>query len=104
MIYGLFVDGTTSCLNALSGNKNFLINTSISRNLYPIEKVYDKSSESLKFEKMGEYYGHFSIADTEGNTSEFDIQYDVHDQNPPVVYSYVNTVSGKTRENKSIVD
>jgi len=71
---------------------------------YPIEKVYDKSSESLKFEKMGEYYGHFSIADTEGNTSEFDIQYDVHDQNPPVVYSYVNTVSGKTRENKSIVD
>lgn len=48
--------------------------------------------------KMGEYYGHFSIADTEGNTSEFDIQYDVHDQNPPVVDSYVNTVSGKTRE------
>lgn len=40
MIYGLFTDGTTSCLNALSGNKNFLINTSISRNLYPIEKVY----------------------------------------------------------------
>lgn len=40
MIYGLFNEGTTSCLTSLSGNKNFLIKSSISRNLYPIERVY----------------------------------------------------------------
>lgn len=40
MIDTLFADGTTSCLVALSANKNFLINSSISRTLYPIEKVY----------------------------------------------------------------
>lgn len=40
MIYTLFVEGTTSCLTALSGNKNFLVNSSISRTLYPVERVY----------------------------------------------------------------
>ena len=40
MLDTLFADGTTSCLVALSANKNFLINSSISRAMYPIEKVY----------------------------------------------------------------
>ena len=40
MIYTPFAEGTFSCLTALSGNKNFLVNSSISRSLYPIEKVY----------------------------------------------------------------
>lgn len=40
MINALFNEGTASCLTALSGNKNFLINASISRELYPIERVY----------------------------------------------------------------
>lgn len=40
MIDTLFAEGTGSCLTALSGNKNFLINSSISRNLYPVERVY----------------------------------------------------------------
>lgn len=40
MIYGLFRDGTTSCLSSLSGSKNFLINSFIPRSLYPVERVY----------------------------------------------------------------
>ena len=40
MINTLFSEGTGNCMTALSGNKNFLINSSISRNLYPIERVY----------------------------------------------------------------
>ncbi len=40
MINSLFGEGTTSCLTALSGNKNFLINSAISRSLYPVERVY----------------------------------------------------------------
>lgn len=40
MINALFDEGTNSCLTALSGNKNFLVNSSISRGLYPVERVY----------------------------------------------------------------
>ena len=38
-IYGLFTSGTTMCLNALSGNKNFLIKTQLKKNIYVLEKV-----------------------------------------------------------------
>ena len=38
-IYGLFTSGTTMCLNALSGNKGFLIKTQIKRPVYVLEKV-----------------------------------------------------------------
>lgn len=38
-IHGLFTRGTSACLNALSGNKNFLIKTQLSKNLYVLEKV-----------------------------------------------------------------
>ena len=38
-IYGLFSAGTTGCLNALFGNKNFLLKTQISKNVYVHEKV-----------------------------------------------------------------
>lgn len=40
MIDTLFAEGTFNCLTALSANKNFLINSSISRKLYPVERVY----------------------------------------------------------------
>lgn len=40
IVYSLFADGTTGCLTALSSNKNFLIKSSIARNLYPVERVY----------------------------------------------------------------
>ena len=38
-IYGLFTSGTTMCLGALSGNKNFLIKTQIKKPVYVLEKV-----------------------------------------------------------------
>lgn len=38
-IYNLFTSGTNMCLNALSGNKNFLIKTQIKKNIYVLEKV-----------------------------------------------------------------
>lgn len=38
-IYGLFTSGTTMCLYALSGNKNFLIKTQIKKSIYVLEKV-----------------------------------------------------------------
>lgn len=37
-IYGLFTSGSTMCLNALSGNKSFLIKTNIDKNIYVLEK------------------------------------------------------------------
>ena len=40
VIYSYFTSGTTACLNALSGNKNFLIKTHIPQKLYVEEKVY----------------------------------------------------------------
>lgn len=40
IVYSLFAEGTTGCLTALSSNKNFLIKSSIARNLYPVERVY----------------------------------------------------------------
>lgn len=40
IVYSLFTEGTTGCLTALSSNKNFLIKSSIARNLYPVERVY----------------------------------------------------------------
>ena len=39
-IYGLFTSGTTLCLNALFGNKNFLIKTQLSKNVYVLEKIF----------------------------------------------------------------
>ncbi|MFR2050041.1 MAG: ABC transporter permease [Roseburia faecis] len=39
-IYGLFTSGTTLCLNALFGNKNFLIKTRLSKNIYILEKIF----------------------------------------------------------------
>lgn len=38
-IYGLFTSGTMMCLNALFGNKNFLIKTQLSKNIYIFEKI-----------------------------------------------------------------
>lgn len=38
-IYGLFTSGTTMCLNALMGNKNFLIKTQLSKNVYVVQKI-----------------------------------------------------------------
>ena len=38
-VYGLFTSGTTMCLNALMGNKNFLIKTQLSKNVYVIQKI-----------------------------------------------------------------
>lgn len=38
-IYGLFTSGTTMCLNALMGNKNFLIKTQIKKNVYVDQKI-----------------------------------------------------------------
>lgn len=38
-IYGLFTSGTTMCLNALMGNKNFLIKTQLRKNVYVIQKI-----------------------------------------------------------------
>lgn len=38
-LYGLFTSGTTMCLNALMGNKNFLIKTQLSKNVYVIQKI-----------------------------------------------------------------
>ncbi len=40
LIYSLFNEGTTRCLSALSGNKNFLIKTHIPKSLYVLERVY----------------------------------------------------------------
>lgn len=39
-IYGLFTSGTTMCLNALIGNKNFLIKTQLSKNVYVVQKIF----------------------------------------------------------------
>lgn len=39
-IYNLFTSGTTMCLNALFGNKNFLIKTQLSKNIYILEKIF----------------------------------------------------------------
>lgn len=38
-LYGLFTSGTTMCLQALMGNKNFLIKTQLNRNVYVIQKI-----------------------------------------------------------------
>ncbi len=38
-IYGLFTSGTTMCLNALTGNKNFLIKTQLNKNVYVFQKI-----------------------------------------------------------------
>lgn len=38
-IYGFFTAGTTSSLNALSGNKSFLIKTQIKKTIYVLEKI-----------------------------------------------------------------
>ena len=38
-IYGLFTSGTTMCLNALMGNKNFLIKTQLRKNVYVDQKT-----------------------------------------------------------------
>lgn len=38
-IYGLFTSGTNLCLNALSGNKSFLIKTRIKKSIYVLEKI-----------------------------------------------------------------
>lgn len=38
-IYGLFTSGTTMCLNALTGNKSFLIKTQLKKNMYVLEKI-----------------------------------------------------------------
>lgn len=38
-IYGLYANGTTGCLNALQGNKNFLIKTQLDKRIYIQEKV-----------------------------------------------------------------
>ena len=39
-IYGLFTSGTTMCLNALMGNKSFLIKTQLSKNVYVVQKIW----------------------------------------------------------------
>lgn len=39
-IYGLFTSGTTMCLDALMGNKNFLIKTQLSKNVYVAQKIW----------------------------------------------------------------
>lgn len=39
-IYELFTSGTTMCLNALIGNKSFLIKTQLNRNVYVIQKIW----------------------------------------------------------------
>lgn len=38
-IYGLFNSGTTMCLHALMENKNFLIKTQLSKNVYVYQKI-----------------------------------------------------------------
>ena len=38
-LYGLFNSGTTMCLNALLGNKNFLIKTQLSKSVYVHQKI-----------------------------------------------------------------
>ena len=38
-IYGLFTSGTTLCLNALMGNKGFLIKTQLNKNVYVLQKI-----------------------------------------------------------------
>lgn len=40
IIFKLFTEGTLSCLTALSGNRSFLIKTSIPKHLYVFERVY----------------------------------------------------------------
>lgn len=39
MLYGLFASGTTMCLDALFGNRTFLIKTQIGKNIYILEKI-----------------------------------------------------------------
>lgn len=39
-VYGLFTSGTTMCLNALVGNKNFLIKTQLNKNVYIMQKIF----------------------------------------------------------------
>ena len=38
-IYGLFNAGTSTCLNALTENKSFLIKTQLKKNMYVLEKI-----------------------------------------------------------------
>lgn len=38
-LYGLFNSGTSMCLNALMGNKNFLIKTQLNKNVYVYQKI-----------------------------------------------------------------
>lgn len=38
-LYGLFNSGTSMCLNALMGNKSFLIKTQLSKNVYVYQKI-----------------------------------------------------------------
>lgn len=38
-IYALFNSGTTLCLNALMGNKGFLIKTQLNKNVYVLQKI-----------------------------------------------------------------
>ena len=38
-LYGLYTSGTTMCLNALMGNKNFLIKTQLNKSIYVIQKI-----------------------------------------------------------------
>ncbi len=40
MFYNLFSTGTKNCLNALSGNKNFLIKAQLDKTIYVKEKVF----------------------------------------------------------------
>lgn len=40
IMYSLFCEGTEGCLSALSGNKTFLIKSSIARSVFPLEKIY----------------------------------------------------------------
>lgn len=40
IMYSFFNEGTQGCLFALSGNKSFLIKSTMEKNIYPIEKVY----------------------------------------------------------------
>ena len=38
-LYGLYTSGTTMCLNALMGNKNFLIKTQLNKSIYVVQKI-----------------------------------------------------------------
>lgn len=61
IMYSYFNEGTQGCLVALSGNKAFLIKSSMEKNIYPIEKVYvafiNFLFSSLIFICVAQWYG-----------------------------------------------